>query len=441
MSGGPTTSTDLIVLPIYALASFLLIVATAAAVIGVHDAAVSRASLGVTISAVVLLALAALLVAAVVQLAELGRRSTWPYGKQPPCRPIVLVAFLATILVGVYVFLSAMRTPSGQRPVVLVISLVLVAVALVGLFYFGRDARVTLPRIGAVVLGLVATIIGAWEFWFQNQYAPSHAGRAVSLEVTLTRVGRQRDHDVIRATTGYKDVGRSVLVIGSSYTLTGAHVVRCERQATPAKVASTMNGYLLDPQRTRFMSDVWELRPATVLAAGKFIRDGRRLDPDVSDGRELIFYVPRHRYQLLRFRAQLFAVPASIALSQRRLPDYETFKDDNDLYGLWRIDDDSWLHDLISGRERWVVMRYELASTPRSSAISPDLRVTAAFPNARWTEGPPSEAFVKKQFEAPKNTLLGLQDASEPFADAELPLEQVAKRTPNDGVPRSCTGT
>jgi hypothetical protein len=201
-----------------------------------------------------------------------------------------------------------------------------------------------------------------------------------------------------------------------------------------------MNGYLLDPQRARFMSDVWERRPATVLAAGKFIRDGRRLDPDVTDGRELIFYVPRHRFQLLRFRAQLFAVPASIALSQRRLPDYETFKDDNDLYGLWRIDDDSWLHDLTSGRERWVVMRYELASTPQSSAISPDLRVTAAFPNARWTEGPPSEAFVKKLFAAPKNALLGLQDASEPFADAELPLEQVAKPTPNDGVPRSCTG-
>jgi hypothetical protein len=227
-------------------------------------------------------------------------------------------------------------------------------------------------------------------------------------------------------------------VLGSAYTLTGSRVVRCQRQATPARVASLMNGYLLDPQRTRFMSDVWERRPPTVLAAGKFVRDGRRLDPDVADGRDLLLYVPRHRYQLLRFRAQLFAVPASIALSQRRLPDYTTFKGDNDLYGLWRIDDDSWLHDLISGRERWVVMRYELAATPGSPVISPDLRVTAVFPNGRWTEGPPSQTYMQGLFVEPKHAVLGAQDASEPFADTELPLENVAEPTASDHLPRSC---
>jgi hypothetical protein len=426
------------VLPIYALAVFLLAVAVAGVVIGVHDAAVSRASLGVTISAVVLLVFGVMLFAATIDLFRLGRSSRWPRGKRPPCRPVVLVAFLATILAGVYVFLSAMRAPSEQRPIVVVVALLLVVVALVGLSYFGRDARVTLPRVGAILLGLVATIVGAWEFWFQNQYVPSHAGRAVALDVTLTRAGRQGEYDLIRARLGYKDVGSSVAVIGSVYSLTGSRVVRCQRRATPTRVANLINHYLLDPQRARFMSDVWELRPARVIAAGKFVRDGRRLDPDVADGRDLLFYVPRHRYQLLRFRAQLFAIPASIALSQRRLPDYETFKGDHDLYGLWRVDDDSWLHDLISGRERWIVMRYELAATPESPAISPDLRVTAVFPNARWTKGPPSEAYMKALFVKPKLDVLGVQDASEPFADAELPLEKVAEPTAKDELPRSC---
>ena len=428
-------------LPIYGLAAFLLIVAAAALVIGVHDVALSRASLGVTVAAAVLLVLALVLVAAALDLGRLGRPSTWPYGRRPPCRPLVLVAFLATVLVGVYVFLSAIRTASAQKPAVVATALVIVAVALVGLRYFGRDARVTLPRAGAIVLGLIGTIVGAWEFWFQNQYVPSHAGRAVALEVGLKRAGRQSDHDVIRATIEYKDVGRSVQVIGSTYTLTGSRVLRCERKATPARIAATMNGYLLDPQRARFMSDVWEVRPATVLAAGKFVRDGKRLDPDVADGRDLVFLVPRHRYQLLRFRAQLFAIPASIALSQRRLPEYETFEGDNDLYGLWRVDDDSWLHDLISGRERWVVMRYELASSPESSAISPDLRVTAVFPRPRWGEGKPSQAYVQRLFALPRNQLLrtrGLQDASEPFADTELALEKVAELTASDHVPRTC---
>lgn len=433
-----------VVLPIYALAVFLVIVAVAAFVIGLHDAAVSRASLGVTLSAVVLLAFGVVLVAAAVDLCRLGRTSSWPWGRRPPCRPVVLVAFLATILVGVYVLLSAMRAPSGQRPIVVVASLLLIAVACAGLGYFGRDARVTLPRVGAIVLGLVATIVGASEFWFQNQYVPSHAGRAVELAVDLRRAGRQGDDDLIHARVSYKDVGRSVLVIGSAYTLTGSHVVRCERKATPARVAQVMNHYVPDPQRARFMSDVWELHPATVLAAGKFVRDGRRLDPDVADGRDVLLYVPRHRYQLLRFRAQLFAIPASIALSQRRPPEYLTFRGDQDLYGIWHVDDDSWLHDLISGRERWIVMRYELAATPNSKAINPDLRVRAVFPNARWAEGPPSEAYVKGLFVKPELNVLRVQDASEPFADAELPLEQVAAPTAQEKkvLPHSCrTGT
>jgi hypothetical protein len=69
-------------------------------------------------------------------------------------------------------------------------------------------------------------------------------------------------------------------------------------------------------------------------------------------------------------------------------------------------------------------MRYELASTPETRAISPDLRVTAVFPKPRWTEGRPSEAYVKRLFAQPKDALARsrpLQDASEPFADTELP--------------------
>jgi hypothetical protein len=422
---------------------FLGIVAVAAVVIGIHDASVSRTSLGVTLSAAVLLAFAVILGAAVLDLWRLAHRGTWPYGRRPPCRPVVLIAFLATILVGIYVLLSTIRVSSDQRPVVVLVALLLVLLAFVGLHYFSRDARVTLPRVGAIVLGLIGTIVGAWEFWFQNQYVPSHAGRSVELAVKLERAGLQGDDAVIRATVDYQDVGKSVLVIGSTYTLTGSRLVRCEREATPERVASFLNSFLLDPQRSRFMSDVLELQPAKVLAAGKFVGDGKRLDPDVAASRTVLFLVPKRRYQLLRFRAQLFAIPASIELSQRRLPEYKTYNGDHDLYALWRVDDDSWLHDLVSGRERWVVLRYALVSSPEKSAISPDLRVTAVFPKPRWTEGKPSAAYVKRLFAQPSDPLLNthpLQDASEPFADSELILTKAAKAIAGPGVPRVCTG-
>jgi hypothetical protein len=423
-----------LLLPIYALAAFLLIVAALLIVVGVHDVALGGAGLGVALGSAVLLVAGAILFTSALDLLQLARWRNWPYGKRPPCRPLVLIAFLVMILVGVYGFLSALRTGSTQWPFVVASAVALIAVSLAGLRHFGRDARVTLPRVGTIALGLIGTIVGAWQFWYQNQYVPSQAGRAVALKVTLKRTARQKETDVVHATVDYEDVGEaSVSVIGSSYTLTGSRVVRCPRPATATAVQGVFNGFLPDPQRARFMADVWEERPAKVLAAGKFVGDGKRLDPDVGSTRQFVFLVPRGTYQLLRFRAQLFAIPATVQLSQRTLPEYTNLPRDHYLYGFWHVDDDSWLHDLVYGRDRWVVMRYELVGSPEKTVASPDLRVTARFPDPTWTEGRPSDANVKRLFAEPHPS-----DASEPFADTELALED-AEAIPADHVPK-CRG-
>jgi hypothetical protein len=69
-------------------------------------------------------------------------------------------------------------------------------------------------------------------------------------------------------------------------------------------------------------------------------------------------------------------------------------------------------------------MRYELVSDPRRTAASPDLRVTARFPDPTWSEGKPGPATVQKLFAKPQPS-----DASEPFADTELALGDVAEPT------------
>jgi hypothetical protein len=113
-------------------------------------------------------------------------------------------------------------------------------------------------------------------------------------------------------------------------------------------------------------------------------------------------------------------------------PMYVTFPGDNELYGYWRIDDDSWLHDLLAGRERWLVMRYELvdpesraSSQPaRAAHVSQALHVVARFPNPTWREGPPSRTETQQMFSKGRAiNSLELGNASEPFADSELPLE------------------
>jgi hypothetical protein len=179
------------------------------------------------------------------------------------------------------------------------------------------------------------------------------------------------------------------------------------------------------------MTDVWEVRPATVLAAGKFVGDGKRLDPNVPAGRELIFFVPRRRYQLLRLRAQLFAIPASVRLSQSAKPTFANLPGDNELYGFWQVVDDSWLHALIYGRERWVVIRYEIVDPDHTekTSVSDALRATARFPSPTWREARPNAVLVHRLFAQSQPS-----DASEPFSGDELALESIAEPGPDDPV-------
>ena len=430
------------VTPNRAFALFLTAVAAAALVVGVHDAALARAGFAVTAGGAVLVVGSLVLLVAAFELVRPGRPGPSENGEAPAPKLIIVVAFLLTLVVGVYVFFAAIRATSAQRPVVVVVSVALIVGALLGLRQFVTSAHTTLPRLGAAVaVALVGTTIGAWEFWYQNHYVPSHAGSAVMLKVRLQRDGTQPGYDVVRATLGYEDVGgKSVSVVGSTYTLTGSRVVRCHVPSTTATVQRVFKYPILaDPQRSRYMADVFEERPATVLAAGKFVADGKRLDTGVAAGRDLVFLVPRHSYQLLRFRAQLFAIPGSVQLSQRTLPTYKNFPGDNELYGFWHIDDNSWFHDLVYGRERWVVMRYEFVDpgNPTAKTITPDLRVTARFPDPTFFGGLPSQTTVNHLFseENPPS------DSSEPFADTEMALEPVAEPSSREAsrLPK-CTG-
>jgi hypothetical protein len=427
----PAVQSALIVI----LAVSLAVTGISAVVVGVHDAALSHPGLGLTASSALLLVAGAILLLASYQLVGLSRRGAWRFGIRPPCEPPVLLGFLVMILIGIYVLLSALRSPGTQRTIVVAVAVLMIAVPLAGLYVFGRDARVTLPGVGAVAIGLVGTTFGAWQFWYQNQYVPAHAGRAVIDNVQLKRTARGKGYDLISATITYENVGSSgVSVIGSAYTLTGSRIVRCYRPATAKRVRKVFHGTLLDPQRSRFMADVEE-KAVTVLAAGKFVADGKRLDPNVSTSRNVVFAVPQGHYQLLRFRAQLLAIPASVPLSQREKPTFTPRRGDNELYGYWHIDDDSWFHDLISGRERWIVLRYELVDPKKrtSTLVTPDLHVTARFPNPGWGDQRPDEAQPRSLFDQNQTG-----DTSEPFGDAELALGSVTSPIGREASSNAC---
>ena len=152
------------------------------------------------------------------------------------------------------------------------------------------------------------------------------------------------------------------------------------------------------------MANVWEEQPADVLAAGRFAGDGIRLDANVPSSRDVIFWVPRGRYQLLRLRAQLFAISASIPLAQV-LPDKKhPLVYDNNLYVIWTVEDPGWFHNLVYGREREVVTRYWIVDVPKATTASPDIHVAARFPNPTWSGGVPSEAALVAMFTPTEGT-------------------------------------
>ena len=245
-------------------AVFFALLGLAAVVIGVHDFSIANSSFGLTAVSLVLVAIGIALGFAAWHLAELCVRHPRTARERPRCKARALVACALTAALGVYVFLSAVGTPSGQRPVVVVVSLLLVAAGVVGVWRLRADAGLRVRRVPATVLLAVAgSAIGLSEFWYQNQYAPSHLGRAVSLSAELALKAKQKDYDVVHVKLGYEDIGgRDVAVVGSTFSLTGSRVVSCHRPPTPEKLQSFFQKFNVDPQRSRFMTDAWEVQPA-----------------------------------------------------------------------------------------------------------------------------------------------------------------------------------
>jgi hypothetical protein len=428
------------------LVGFFLATGVAALVVGVHDVVLSGSRLGVLFPGVLLVLAGILFVGATWRLIPVG----WPpkpkeeppkgQKEKSPCQEPVPAALLVSILLGVYVFFGALAGAGTQRVVVIVVSGVFMAAGFVGFVLFWNEIeQISTARVSAaVVLTVLGLVIGGWEFWYQNQYVPSHLDRAVSVQLGLKKLGEQKGFDVLSATVGYQDDGgRSVVVLGSDYTLTGSTVVRCPHTPSGRTVAKTyFTNALPDPQRSRLMTDVWEVQPSAVLAAGRFVADGKRLAPNVPGSRQLIFYVRHGRYQLLRFRAQVFAISATVPLAEQSLPSKRASSTKppasvqpipeligDDLYDLWKLGDSGWFHDLLSGRRGWIVTRYEIVQTTKPTvdqAPSSDLRVTARSPQPSWSGSAPNADQIQSLF----RTVPSL-DTTETFADTELPLEPV----------------
>lgn len=419
-----------------AYAAFLLVYGLAQVVIGGHEVAFVAGALDVSAFGAIALAAGIVQVVAAMYLARMARGSRQS-GERPDCNPIVPLAFAAGAIIAAYVVLAAIRTADHNWPVV-VVGILLAGVSASGVVVFARHAR-DAKRVGVrasgIALGLLGTAAGLAQFWYANDYSPSHVGGGIVLTTQLERVSVQDGIVTVRATIAAENVGgSSVLVLGSAYSLTGQQLVRCFRRATVKRVFGVFSGPLADPQVVRFSRYVGHDQPRLV-AAGKFLGDGLRLDPAQKLLKDYIFYVPADRFQLLGLRAQVFVIRSGIKLGiDFTRPVLNPA--DGSAYEFWRADDRSWMHALITGPNRWIAVRYELGNPDRPRRINTTLRANVRFPAPSWDSGPPSIAATAALFS--RKPLGQTADASEPFSDAELPLGAVPTATPADAARLHC---
>ncbi len=417
-------------------AAFLAVYGAAQVVIGGHDIAFAPGALDVLAFGLISFAAG---VAQLVAAACLVRvlRQPWPSGTRPGCSPVVPLAFAAGAIIAGYVALTAFRT-ANHNDTVVVVTLVLVAVSLSGLAVFARDVRSVGIKIGAIALGLLGTVASIGQFWYANDYTPSHVGRGIVLTTHLGRVSQNKGIVAVRASIDAENVGNSsVLVLGSAYSFTGEQLFRCFRQSTVKRVAGVFSGQIPDPQAARFTRYVRNQQPRLV-TAGKFLGDGLRLDPGQQISKDFIFYVPAGSFQLLALRAQVFVIRSDIRLGiaadDFRAPVLNP--DDGDSYEFWRVDDRSWLHALITGPNRWIAVRYEFGVYKHPQRLIPTLRANVRFPAPSWSASPPSVAATAALFAA--SPLGQTADASEPFSDSEMPFSPVPDPTAADAAKFHC---
>jgi hypothetical protein len=397
-----------------AFAIFFGLLGAASLMVGGHDATLASGGLGVTLVGAFLVIAAVVVLAGTVAL--VGARVN-AFGSPEGCASVALVASLVAALIGFYVLVSALRA-DDPGAIVLAVAIIIVVGGLGGVAYFGRGKQLTLARAGTGAVGLVGTILAAWQFWYTNDYVPSHSGANVTVTARLEVLPQSGPFSNVRATLSAVNRGDTkITVVGSVYTLTGSRMI--ERNRPPRmRPLDVFDGLIPDPQVVRFSRYTTEEGAPRAIATGKFIGDRQDLEAGQETSRKLTFSFPSGYYNVIRIRAQVFAI-RGLRLSLTDPVEIVACPNRGRVFSFWPIADDSWVRDLVEGRHRWIVIEYVMLDANGDVSPSGSLAyVTARFPSASWQKERPSVKEALHLFDR----ALAVEDVNEVFAADEVVL-------------------
>jgi hypothetical protein len=234
------------------------------------------------------------------------------------------------------------------------------ALAVAAFFFLEKITLVTLGKVGVFLLGLVGTAFGVFQFWYQQEYLPTHKPPALSLTAQVEPAGERAGagRELYKATITTKNTGTvKVIAFTGTYVLNGMTYGAVKKKPTEARIMAPLQADLADPYYSRFLRH-YVPNSFTPIAAGRLFAENRYFEPNDELSREYVVASPLCRYELLTLRANIVVARGELL----RLEDkpvvprtyFQSSKSEVGVFSVWHVKDDSWIHDLVDGKERWI---------------------------------------------------------------------------------------
>lgn len=395
-----------------AIAEFLAVVGIFGLVVGIHDVTLRDEPLAVRIVGALLLASGVLLLVASGLLRQVARRKA----DMTVLRGRLALSACLVVALGASFFAIAELASFDKSALVLGLAVLVAALGLASLVFLRRVTRVTFGKVGPAIIALVGTAFGVFQFWYEQQYLPTREPPALEATGELKPMGAVAGGlQAYQATLTLKNVGTTkVIALAGAYAVSGAKLVAQSADARPKAVLGPFLSPAIDPYVGRFSRYAQE-KGTSVIQAGKPFAENTYFAPGQELTREYDIVVPACRYSLLRLRVHLVVAKGALLRVGDKAnvrPGYFIDPGRIGVYEVWPIEDNSWVHDILYGKEESILVNY----VSRQKRFDPGFFDVTAWLVSGSTAGSPQQiaAFTRSARER-----LGLADT---LADFELPV-------------------
>jgi hypothetical protein len=271
---------------------------------------------------------------------------------------LVLAACWLVAIGAVYVLIAEGRSLTVDW-LILAVAGVIFALAVAAFFFLEKVTLVTLGKVGAFLLGVIGTAFGVFQFWYQQEYLPTHRPPALSLTAGIESAGERPGRELYKATITTKNTGTvKVIAFTGTYVLSGLTYGAVKKEPTEDRIMAPLQQDLADPYYSRFLRH-YAPNTFTPIAAGRLFAENRYFEPNDELSREYIVAAPRCRYALLMLRTNIVVGSGELLQLEDKpaVPRMFFIPPSRNVVGVfseWHVKDDSWIHDVVDGKERWI---------------------------------------------------------------------------------------